>query len=126
MSNDYNAKALAWQLNIDGETQPVLGSEELSEGTNFSITGRLPGSFYVYVVEMKGNSFVNLLLDSGEPLSDEVTLPSDGSLTTDAFSLVRAIAAPDPVPQDAWPSLLLALFKIHRQGPPSPGNSDTM
>jgi hypothetical protein len=131
MSNPYDAKALAWQLVIDGQGQPILNSEALQPGTSFSITGTLPGAYYVYVVQMKDNTFVSLLYESNMPLRDEVLLPDDGgSLLTDSRSrtrsYVRAIAAPAPVPEDAWPALLRKLFHVHRSGPPCPGNSDTM
>jgi hypothetical protein len=40
MSNVYNAKALAWQLIIAGQTQPILRSDELEEGSACSYPRR--------------------------------------------------------------------------------------
>lgn len=127
MSNAYEAKALNWQLIVGGDSQPILQSDELADGTEFAIAGSLPDSFYVYVFEMRVNHFENLLYGSSELLSGEVSIPDAGaSLTTDRRAYVRAVAAPGPIPDDAWPQLVPALFKIHREGPPSAGNSDTM
>jgi hypothetical protein len=150
MNNEYDAEALAWQLVIKGQPRAILTSCALDPGTRFSVEGMLSGPCFVYVVEIVDKVFTSLLC-ARTSLGEYMSIPGFGdTLTTDLCGYVRVVAAPRPVPTEAWPVLVSALFCTEESGterpdptgtwselgptllpdccagPPSPGNSDTM